>query len=470
MNRRITFVFLVFLAWVCLIVLYLANTMLFSADSLSDRPENYRTVLDEFTVKRGDILSTDGKVLATSKQKSDSNWYDRLYPMGPTFVPVTGFISKKYGRSGIEDARNDDLMSKTPRDKLTGILSQFGGSPREGNDVFLTIDSRVQKTAMAALKYKRGAIVALDPKTGAVLAMASAPTFNPNTVDMGWAKLSSDKSSPLMDRTLSGLYVPGSSFKLIPAVAALKYGIAKPSTRFNDAGRLEIDGTVINNYENEVYGEHDLIEALTFSINSTFAKLGLDLGAGKLIGHAEEYGFNEAIPFDLTVKKSAAPDPGDLSEADVAETAIGQGDLQATPLQMALVVSAIANEGSIQRPYLVKEIRSNGSVIEKSTPSVWKEPMTSDIAEQVTKMMTHVVEEGTGQSAAVHGIVVAGKTGTAEVDKSGKTNAWFVGFAPADEPEVAIAVVIEGGSGSGGQVAAPIARKVMQAALGMPVR
>lgn len=462
LNKRIAIVFTVFAALMSLIVLNLTYVQILAPDSIADKPQNYRIALDEMSTERGEIITSDGVIVAKSEKAGDT--FKRVYPYGPVYAPVSGFLSARFGRSCIEDALNDELTSQTPRDQVNNFFSILTGKKIPGNDVFLTINSKVQRTAVVALGKRRGAVVAIEPETGAVLALASFPTFNPNTVDKQWSKLAGSAYSPLLNRATQGRYVPGSAFKLISAATAISLGITKPPSRFVDVGKWKVGGATVVNYGGEIFGEHDFIEALTFSINTTFAKVGVEIGAPRLVEFTNRFGFNETIPLEIATKESFIPSPGEMDQAELAWTAVGQGKLLATPLEMALVASSIANGGAMQKPFLVKEVRSkSGYVVERTEPVVWKTPIDSDVADALSKMMDHVVEEGTGQAAAIHGVVVAGKTGTAQLSEKGKSNAWFVGFAPADAPKIAVAVLVEQSTGTGGRVAAPIAKKVMQA-------
>ncbi len=339
------------------------------------------------------------------------------------------------------------------------------GRPKRGADLHLTVSAALQKTAVDALGGKKGAIVALDPRTGAILAMASSPSYDPRRLDERWKALNQDADRPLLNRVTQGLYPPGSSFKPVVAAAALAQGLVTPTTGFVDDGRYVAGGYVVHNYGDAVYGRHDFTEAMAKSINTTFAKVGVELGAAGLAQAARSFGFSQKVPGRLPVAASRFPDPGTMDTAHVAQASFGQGEVLATPLEMALVAAGIANGGRVMEPYLVGEVRDyQQTVLDRTQPKVWLNPMDATTAAAVRDMMVQVVQQGTGTRAAIPGVQVAGKTGTAELDQ-GEPHAWFIGFAPADAPRVAVAVVVEHG-GTGGSVAAPLARQVLSAALG----
>jgi peptidoglycan glycosyltransferase len=309
-------------------------------------------------------------------------------------------------------------------------------------------------------------VVALDPRTGAVLAMVSYPRYDPNHIDENWKALNADPGTPLLNRATQGLYPPGSVFKTIVAAAALQTGAVTPKTAFDDTGSFLAGGYEVQNYDEKVYGAHDFTDAFASSINTTFAKIGVDLGADTLAGFAGDFGFGQDLPWPLAASASRFPDPGEMDVAHVAQAAFGQGEVLATPMQMALAAAAVANGGRIMKPYIV------GQVIgypvdqpQETKPEVWLTPISAETAATLRDLMIEVVNRGTGTGAALNSVQVAGKTGTAEVEDA-ESHAWFAGFAPADDPQVVVVVLVEN-AGTGGSVAAPIARKVIAAALGL---
>jgi peptidoglycan glycosyltransferase len=325
---------------------------------------------------------------------------------------------------------------------------------------------------------KRGSIVALDVNTGAVLAMASTPTYDLNNVSTNWEQIIDDPGKPLLNRATQGLYTPGSSFKLIATAAALESGSFHPDSKFqDDDGYIIIDGNRINNWRETPFGPHDFGYAVAQSINTTFAQIGDQLGESKLVEYQQKFGLYDTPPLELPpgeVLPSGRYVDGELASPDapmdrvqVAWMAIGQENVQVTPLQMALIAQAIGNDGKMMKPYVVDSVSDyNGTIIKQTRPEQWKQPIRSDTASAMTDMMIKVVNEGTGLKAKTPKVQIAGKTGTAEVS-SPNPNAWFVGFAPADNPKVAIAVVVED-SDKGGGLSGPAAMETILAALGLP--
>jgi peptidoglycan glycosyltransferase len=324
---------------------------------------------------------------------------------------------------------------------------------------------KLQKLAMQALGNKKGAVVVLNPKTGAVLALASQPTYNPNRIDEDWPALSASADGVLLNRALQGRFAPGSAFKIVTTAAALADGQVTTDTVFDAPANLKIYGGKVTNYEGKGYGKMTLADAFAKSVNTVFAQVGKTLGGKKLAGAAGAFGLDGKTPFDIATAASSVPSASDMDELEVSWMAVGQGRLQLTPLNVALVGAAIANGGKIMQPYLVQEVKEHsGTTIFKRAPKVWKNPISPEVADSLRTLMEKVVEQGTGKAAKIDGVEVAGKTGTAEVENKAP-HAWFVGFAPAGDPQAVVAVIVENG-GTGGKVAAPIAKEILAAALG----
>jgi peptidoglycan glycosyltransferase len=330
----------------------------------------------------------------------------------------------------------------------------------------------LQRAATEALGGRKGAVVALDPKTGAVLAMVTHPTFDPNVaVPMddrdtraAWDALNADPGQPLFNRATSGLYPPGSSFKVVVAAAALDVGVVTPETVFDCAGKLAVQGYTIYDFGRKSHGNLSFAQAVVVSCNIAFAQVGLRLGAEALVQYAEAFGFNGPIPFDLPTAASKIQSADTMDQVALAAASFGQGQDLATPLQMALVAATIANGGAMMKPYLVNQIQDyNGKIIEQFGSKKLKQVVRKETADTLTGIMIDVVKDGTGKAARIEGIRVAGKTGTAEVEGQ-EPHAWFICFAPADDPSIAIAVIVENG-GEGGRTAAPVARQVLEEAL-----
>ncbi len=463
MDKAIRRLFWVFATLFVALILMLTYVQVWAAPSLKINPANTRAVEEEMKIERGLIISADDQTLAKNDQQGQ--YFMREYPFGDLTEPWLGYNNLRYGRAGIERVYNEELTGQAGLLGVTGSWSQILGQTVRGSDLKLTIRMDVQEAAAEALGNRKGAVVALDPKTGAILAMVSYPRYDPNTLTEDWKDLTADEDRPLINRATQGLYPPGSTFKMIVAAAALQTGEVTVDSTFTDSGSVNIGGYVIHNVDERSYGEHDFQKAFASSINTTFARVGAQLGAETLFDYASAFGFGKSLPWKLGGATSSFPDPSDMDKAHVAQASIGQGEVLCTPIIMALTASAVANDGAIMKPYMVDQVLSyNGAIVEKTSPSEWLRPMTPATAATMKNLMLQVVRSGTGTAAAISGVQVAGKTGTAQV-ADGEAHAWFAGFAPADDPQVAVAVIVENG-GSGGGVAGPIAKRVMTAVLG----
>ncbi len=452
-----------------------------------DDPRNIRVVTGRAGKERGTIITADGVPVArSSADPDDPQLFTRTYPEGDSYAHVVGYATLIFGATGIEASQSEALVSN--RDAtISGVLNAILGGDIRPKGLRLTIVDDLQQAAIAALGDQTGAIVALDPDTGAVLAMVSSPSFDPATLqgrDAGPAgnALDSDPTEPLRNRAIDQTYPPGSTFKIVTAAAALEVGIAGGGTTFADPTELALPGSTatISNYDGQVCGNGDtvtLTQALVSSCNTVFGDLGMQVGADRLVGTAEAFGFNQEIPFDTTALVSVIPDAASFIDdvAGVAQSSIGQRDVRATPLQMALVGAAIANEGEIMEPYLVQQVfNSEGEIESETEPAVWRRAVSPATAAALTDLMEKAVSSGTGFRAQISGMSIAGKTGTAEIPDEAP-DVWFVGFGPVsddpDAPRIVVAVVVEDGgtrgtAGTGGSVAAPIAKAVMEAFLG----
>ena len=476
MNRAMSKVFVITVVLFVALIVNLTWIMGVRAQWFQDRPENKRSIAKEMKIKRGDILGYDGSVMAGTERRS--GYYHRRYPNGTLAPQLLGYDSVRYGRSGIEAQLNDELTGQASDLGVQNWVDKLLGRRPKGADVRLTLVPAVQKVAQSELQGQKGAIVVLDPTTGALIASASAPTYDPANLEDRWAELSKDASAPLLNRPTQGLYVPGSAFKVVTASGGLDTGRVTPDTEFVDTGTYVVFGGKVTNYGGAVYGPNDFTTALTLSINTTFAKVGNLLGRKRLITAAERYGFYQKPPLELPAgevvasgrygKKGLLAPDAFMDPLDVAWAACGQEQLLATPLQMALVAGGVANGGRVMKPYYLQEIVTpDGRVVRTTQPEQWLVATKALTASELNLMMQRVVNAGTGTAAALEGIQVAGKTGTAE--KGDGTNlAWFIGFAPADDPQVAIAVVIEDTQSTGGEAAAPLAAAVIKAALAQP--
>ncbi|MCZ2810883.1 penicillin-binding protein 2 [Modestobacter sp. VKM Ac-2979] len=445
------------------------------ADDLRADARNTRVLTEEYGRERGAIV-VGGNEIASSVETDSTLRYQRTYANGPLYAAATGYYSVLFGNRGIERVENEVLRGTD--DRLFGrrLADLFTGRDPSGGNVELTLDPAVQEAAMAGLAGHVGAVVALDPSTGAVLGLASTPTYDPGqlagsdtaAVRAYAEQLDAMETDPRTNQAISERYPAGSIFKVVVAAAALASGDYTPETVIPAPQDYILPGTStdLQNFGNEPCsptGEQPLIDALTISCNTAFAQLGIELGEDALREMAEAFGIDgERIEIPLTVQGSTI---GDIeSDAALGQTSIGQRDVALTPMQGAMIAAAVANDGDLMKPYLVESIQAPDlSVLDQTEPEQLSEPFSEEVADQLTAMMTNVVDEGTGRRAQISGIEVAGKTGTAE--NAGPDHNWFIGFAPADDPSIAVAVFIRNGGGTGGDVSAPIARAVIEAHL-----
>ena len=455
---------------------------IFAAEDIATNRANIRSLIQQYSIARGDILTRDFERIATSKKTNRRLKYLRTYPGGDLYGHITGFFSIKYGATRIENSFNDELLGESAALTMQDIEDEFLGSGKQGDDVRLTISSRLQQVARAALGSNRGAVVALEPRTGEVLAMWSNPSFDPGplaehdgqTQTRYWNSLNpKSPDTPLLNLATSRGYPPGSTIKVIAAAAALESGRYTARSTFPDPVALDLPQSPrdLMNFTRTTCtggGRIDLFYALEISCDTTFGIIGMELH-DDIREMATRFGFNEPLPFDIGTEASAYPEIGEDNQPFQAYSAIGQGDVIATPLQMALVAAGVANGGEVPRPRLVKEVLDpSGEKVEEFEPEVMDTAMSPDVAETVTEMMVAVVRSGTGTAAQLPGVEVAGKTGTAQTGTGEAPHAWFISFAPADDPEIAVAVIVENGGAygseaTGGRVAAPVARAVMEA-------
>ena len=431
--------------------------------AIAAKPYNPRHALID--TGRGRILATDGTVLARSQDGR------RIYALGPDLAQSLGYVSARYGTSGLEAAYDAALSpSNTTGDpvaQFTQIIDAVSGkkTSTSGADVVTTIVPTIEKRLYSLLaQYPRGAGVVLDPRSGAVLAMTSLPSFDPNAVDTIFPSLNANTSSPLLDRAIDGLYPPGSTFKMFTAGAALDSQTVTPQSRFEDPGYLMIGNFRLHNDESEATGYADMTTAFALSSNVDFAQITLKMGLDTFYSYLQKWGIGSSLDFQLPAERDHIPPKASVVPGELAQMGFGQGALLMTPLQMALIGATIANGGNEPRPYIVRQIVRDGTVASVYTSGTLASPISADTAEEVKKMMIAVVRRGTGTSAALPGVTVAGKTGTA-TNPFGRSDSWFVCFAPAEHPRVVVAVIVEN-AGYGAAVAAPIAREVLRTALG----
>jgi penicillin-binding protein A len=455
----------------------------FAASEIRARPANSRTLLEEYSRERGPIL-LGSTAIASSIPTKDQLRFLRQYARGPLYAPATGFYSLVYGATGIERAENSVLSGSDDRFFVDRVQQLFAGRGVKGGAVRLTIDPRAQKAAYDGLAGRTGAVVAIDPRTGAILAMASSPSFDPNllsshdpaSIRKAYEKYDSDPAKPMLNRPLVMTLPPGSTFKLVTAAAALESGQYQPDTEVPGPASLDLPNTSknLNNWSGTACGPGGvttLANALAVSCNTAFASIGLDLGDDALRAQAEKFGFDTG--FEIPLRAATSRFPADPDEPQTAMSAIGQFDVTATALQMAMVGAGIANNGQVMSPYLVSEILSPElETLETAEPTAFSQAMSPTNAAQLLAMMVGVVEQGTGSNARIPGVPVGGKTGTAQTGNDQKAHAWFVGVAPAvpGGTEIAVVVVLQNGGGaaeiSGNALAAPIAKAVMEAVVG----
>jgi penicillin-binding protein A len=488
-NRQIAKLGLVGVALLAALIVATTYWQTWATAGLADRQDNEIQRVAQFSIKRGLIRASDGTILASNRIKKvgGQKLYLRRYPQGGLYAHVVGYSTQSRARAGLESSLNDYLTgaNRNLDTVLKTTLDRIRGATIKGNDVWLTLKPGAQRLAMQQLAGKCGSVVALDPRNGKVLVMASRPTYDPNLVEKDFARINNIRATcrpaaPLLNRATDGLYSPGSTFKVVTASAALDSGRFTPDSRFYDPGYCIEYGQKVRNAGNpeapETFGSVDLITGLEHSINSVFCNIGKALGAGKVLGYAKRYGFYEDPPLE-TPSNERSPSglykngklfrPSDpRAQVDPGRLAFGQERMLATPLQMAMVAAGVGNKGQVREPHVVDRITNpNGGVVTRTKAKKLSQAVSTKTARELTQMMEAAVQSGTGTAAQIPGVAVAGKTGTAETGIDGRYTSWFISFAPADHPRVAVAVVLQDQTGFGGQVAAPIAKAVMQAIL-----
>jgi penicillin-binding protein A len=453
------------------LIAYTSWWSVFGAEGLNDNPNNRRQLIEEARIKRGRITAADGTTLARSR-RADAGTFVRFYPPPFRFSHEVGYDFIAPGNAGLEKFYNDDLAGR--KGDFESIIEQLEGRSKEGDDLKTNLDPQAQQVALDGLAGRPGSVVAIEPSTGNVRVMASVPGYDNN--DFGSAegrkKISNEPNSPLTNRSIAGLYPPGSTFKVVTAAAALDSGKYTPTTQVDGSNGRTFSGVPLNNFGGEDFGTVDFTFALTNSINTVFAQAGVDVGQETLTEYMRKFGFYRDPPVDLPrgeKRPSGEYEDGKLlppnsDKIDVARMAIGQDKLLVTPLQMAIVAATIANGGVMVKPHIGDRIIDpDGRTTRKITGKSGGRVISKETADQLGEMMSRVVQEGTGTAAALEGVNVAGKTGTAEV--GGSNQPWFIAFAPVESPKIAIAVTVERSDGTGGLVAAPIAKNVIQALL-----
>jgi penicillin-binding protein A len=482
-NRQIVKLFGLVTVLFAVLIGFTSYWSVFDAEALKEKTANKRPLFEQQQIRRGRILAADGTVIARSvaKGQGDSLRYVRRYPEGSLFGHPIGYSFVEEGDSEFERFHNDELVGNDS--EFTSILDELRGRRQEGNDIVTNLDLAAQSVALADLEAAGfGAVVAIEPQSGRVRVLASNPPFDPNRVPYELSKLNTNEvETPLFDRATQGQYPPGSTFKVVTAAAGLESGVITPDTPIDAPGSLEVEGIPLENDFAEDFPGATLDTALTNSVNTWFGQLGQQLGNDTLFEYMERFGFNSTPAIDLPAeevsKSGVFNEEGELLDAndpvDLARMAIGQERLAVTPLQMAEVAAAIANGGKQMKPQIwSRVIDPDGRVIKRLDPSEYSQPLSADTAAELTTAMEGVVSEGTGTNAAIPGVAVAGKTGTAETPGNvacgggeEENQAWFIGFAPADDPKIAIAATVECTEEFGNDVAAPIFRDVAETIL-----
>jgi penicillin-binding protein A len=472
-DRPIARLFVLVLLLFAALVAFTSRWSVFEAQALRDNTKNRRALIEELRVKRGTIRAADGTLLARS-EPAGAGTYRRVYTEAAKLLPqVIGFSDIDLGRAGIERSRNDELTGDVGT--LDDIVAQLRGGTDRGDDLRLSIDLGAQRAALAGLNGRKGSVVAIEPATGRVRAMVSVPGYDPQALlrrDTR-APLDRDADAPLLNRATQAGYPPGSTFKVVTATAALDSGRFTPQSVVNGDSPKEISGVPLANDGGRSYGNIDLTTALTHSVNTVWAQVAERLGKPTMADYMRRFGFNADPPLDYPKDqifpsgeyRDGALLPPTSRFVDVGRMGIGQDKLRVTPLQMAMVAAAVANGGELMRPTLTQSVVDpDGRVVDRIAPEGERRVMSERTAADLTRMMENVVREGTGTAAALEGIDVAGKTGTAEIVRETDINQpWFIGFAPSAAPKIAVAVTIERSQGGqGGTEAAPIAKAVMQ--------
>lgn len=482
MNRQIVKLFAFIVVLFGVLVGFTSYWSVFDAKALKEEQANKRPLLEQQQIRRGRVLAADGTVIAKSvaKGKGDARRFVRRYPEGALYGHPIGYSFVREGDTEFEQFHNDELVGN--ESEFSSILDELTGTTQEGNDIVTNIDANAQRVAMAGLEAAGfGAVVALVPSTGEVKVMASNKSFDPNRVPFELTRLNRNEiETPLLNRATQGLYPPGSTFKVVTAAAGLESGTITPETTIDAPGTIEVEGNPLSNDFNEDFIGASLDTALTNSVNTWFAQLGQKVGQDELFETMEKFGFNSTPPIDLPddeVYNSGVTVEGQTltrrDPIDLGRMSIGQERLLATPLQMAMVAAAVANGGKLMKPQIWNRvIDPDGRVSDRLDPDEYSEPVSEQTAADLTTAMEGVVSEGTGTNAAIPGVAVAGKTGTAETpgnDACGggveQNQAWFIGFAPAEDPQIAIAASVECTEQFGNDVAAPIFREVAEAIL-----
>lgn len=432
---------------------YLIYFNTFKSDDFINSPYNTRQDTFSDRVVRGNIVSSDGEILAQTIVSEDGT-ETRSYPYNNIFSHVVGYDSN--GKSGLESEANFQLLS-SHEFFLKQIRNEFMATKNTGDTVVSTLNAKLQVAAYQALGDRRGAVIAMEPSTGKILAMVSKPDFDPNTIAQDWDYLVSDETnSSLLNRATMGQYPPGSTFKVVTALDYFRTNGSFNGFSFDCQGSITKDEHTIQCYNGNVHGSEDFYSAFASSCNCAFAQMGTDLGGASLLKTSEDLLFNQKLPLS-SYKKSSFTLNGNSATALIMQTAIGQGNTLVSPAHMALITCAIANDGNLMKPYLIDRVQNtDGDTVKTTEPSIYKKLMSSNESALLGKLMKGVVENGTASALNGRGYTAAGKTGSAEYDENGSSHSWFIGYSNVDDPDLVVSIIVEDG-GTGSEAAVPIA-------------
>jgi peptidoglycan glycosyltransferase len=450
---QITYIFVfLFLA----LIAYMVKFVMFDSSEVISNAYNKRQNSFKEKVIRGKIISSNDKVLAQTVSDANGN-EEREYPYGRMFAHVVGFDEK--GMSGLENSYNYQLLTSNSN-LFMQIKNSLSGEKNTGDDLYTTLDTRLQKAAYEGLGDRKGAVIAIEPDTGRVLAMVSKPDFDPNEIENIWSQLNESSNSELINRATQGMYAPGSTFKVVTALEYMREHKNYSSFQYNCTSSIIKNSNKISCYHGIAHGNVNLTQAIAKSCNTAFVELGSNLNRKKFRELAQDLMFNQKIPIDISSKKSSFVVDKKTDKSLMPQTVIGQGQTQITPLNNALIMCAIANEGVIMKPYLADHVENyNGGVIKQYESEEYKEALSKEEADAMKEMLKAVVTDGTGSVLHTSAYTVAGKTGSAEYNAQKDSHAWFIGMSNVEDPDLVVSVIIEGG-GSGGASAAPVAKKV----------
>lgn len=441
------------------LIIYLNYFMIFQSETYRESTQNKRNQYTANNIIRGPFYDRDNNLLAQT-YKDENNHQIREYLFPKEYSHIIGYNYKSLGRTGLEDTMNKYLTDNSIKD-AGDLKDEILSNERMGDSVYLTTDTRVQTDVSHLMEGYKGAVVALNPKTGEIYSLISMPQYDPNTVGTNWEKVSTSKDAELFNRALNGKYPPGSIMKIITTSAILENGVEQS---YNHTGKAKVSGYEFKDFGRSELGKVDLSKAFSLSLNTYFVTKVQDVGLSNFEALAKKFYFDNNIPFDLPVTTSTLNFGAGTDRVALSASAIGQGKVLSTPLHMALMTSAIANDGAMMKPYVVNKIVDRkGETVYTSEPKVLANPITSEIASEVTDLMIKTTKSGTARNASLKNIQVASKTGTAE-NSTGENHSWYVGFAPADDPKVVVAVIVEQG-GLGGETATPIGRDVILSVL-----